>query len=66
MTLMLLPDPDKGSQESQDIPDHGVVVPCELDNTPLTRKEWEALIKRGLPLLIKDVKAAPMAEEEAR
>jgi len=65
MTLMLIPDPDKtGSQEPQELADHGVVVPCELDATPLTRKEWEALIKKGLPLLIKDVKAAPADKKE--
>ena len=64
MTLMLIPDPDKGSQESQDIPDHGVVAPVAVDDTPLSRKEWEALIKKGLPLLIKDVKAAPAEDKE--
>jgi hypothetical protein len=64
MTLMLLSDPDKGSSAEQEIPDHGVVTPCAIDDTPLTKKEWEALIKKGLPLLIKDVKAAPKAEEE--
>ena len=64
MPLMLLPDPDKGSQESQELPEQGVVVPCAVDDTPLTRKQWEALIKKGLPLLIKDVKAAPAEEKE--
>ena len=64
MTLMLLPDPDKGAASETEIPDHGVVVPCELDTTPLSRKEWEALIKKGLPLMIKDVKAAPAEKKE--
>lgn len=64
MTLMLLPDPDKGAAAETEIPDHGVVAPCPIDETPLTRKQWEALIKKGLPLLIKDVKAAPADKEE--
>lgn len=65
MTLMLLPDPDKtGSQESQEFPDHGVVVPCKVADTDHTKAEWEALIKKGLPLIVKDVKAAPAADEQ--
>ena len=65
MTLMLLPDPDKGATAHTEIPAHGVVVPCKVADTELTRKEWEQLIKdEDLPLIVKDVKAADAAEED--
>lgn len=66
MTLMLVPDPDKvTSSAEQELPDLGVVVPCKVADTAHTRKEWEDLIKKqGLPLLVKDVKAADAAEED--
>jgi hypothetical protein len=61
--LMVIPDPDRvTSSAPQDIPDHGVTVPCALADTPYTRKEWEELIKAGAPVLVKDVKAATAAD----
>lgn len=65
MTLMVLPDPDLVSSSApQELADLGVVVPCKVADSPYTRKEWEALAKKGVPVIVKDVKAADAATEE--
>lgn len=65
MSLMVMPDPDLvASSAPQELADLGVVVPCKVADTPYTRKEWEEHAKRGVPVIVKDVKAADAAEEE--
>jgi hypothetical protein len=56
--LMVIADPDRvGSSAPQDLPDLGVTVPCKLTDTGRSRKEWEDLIKQGVPVKIHDEKA---------
>lgn len=57
--LMVVVDPDRvASSAEQEIPDLGLTVPCRLADTPYTRKDLEALIKKiDAPVLVKDVKA---------
>lgn len=63
--LMVLPDPDRvASSAPQELAGMGVVVPCRVSDSPYTRKEWEAFAKKGVPVVVKDVKAADAAEEE--
>lgn len=55
MVQFVLPDPDKlGSAEPQDIPDLGVTIPVKLTESGRTKKEWDDLIKKGLPVMIHD------------
>ena len=63
--LYVMPDPDRvASNAPQELADLGIVVPCKLADTPYSKKEWEDHAKRGVPVIVKDVKAADAAEED--
>jgi hypothetical protein len=58
MVQFVLPDPDKlGSAEPKDFPDLGITVPVKLTDSGRSRKDWDDLIKKGLPVIIHDEKA---------
>jgi hypothetical protein len=55
MVQFVLPDPDKlGSAEPKDFPDLGITVPVKLADSGRSKKEWDDLIKAGLPVLVHD------------
>ena len=63
--MLVVPDPDKvGSSAPQDIPSLGVTVPCNIDDTPYSAKEWKQFVKDGVPVLLED-DAAAAAKESA-
>jgi len=55
MVQFVLPDPEKlGHSEPTTIPDLGVTVPVKLTESGRTKKEWDDLIKTGVPVMIHD------------
>lgn len=58
MAQMVVPDPEKtGSNEPQEIPDHGIVTPVVVADSDKTKAEWESYIKRHkLPLVVRDIR----------
>lgn len=57
--MLVVPDVEKvGSSAPQDIPSLGVTVPCTVEASPYTKKEWQQHIKDGVPVQLVDDAAA--------